>query len=203
MMRGIRLVGMIVLFVVAASGCGSATGSATATTSVRPSSMAASATIETTASPSSTSSLPLPCDAATLEVRGGRMGGGTGTAHADLYFTDVGPKACSLAGKPKSVEFLRADGRPLAITSQGPEPDPVPPATLAPGVRDAASVAYNWSNWCGNAPGPLRVRVELPNGEFVTGAFDGPPAYDFVPRCDQPSYPSILVLLWGFANPTP
>jgi hypothetical protein len=101
------------------------------------------------------------------------------------------------------VEFLTAKGAPLALTPTGPQPDPVPPATLAPGVRDAASVAYNWSNWCGKAPGPLRVRVELPEGGSVTGPFDGPPEGTFVPRCDQPGQPSALIPLWGFANPTP
>jgi Protein of unknown function (DUF4232) len=133
----------------------------------------------------------------------GRGAGGTGTAHADLYFTNVGSMSCSLSGEPKRVEFLRIDGRALAITPQGPEPPPVPAATLGPGVRDAASVAYNWGNWCGTTPGPLHVRVELPTGGNVTGPFDGPPGGVQVPRCDQPDQPSSLILLWGFANPTP
>ena len=131
------------------------------------------------------------------------MGGGTGTAHADLSFTNVGSAPCSLSGKPTRIAFLRADGTALPIAPQGPDADPVPPATLAPGVRGAASVAYSWGNWCGGTPGPLRVRAELPTGGSVTGPFDGPPGYDFTPRCDQPGQQSFLILLWGFANPTP
>lgn len=130
------------------------------------------------------------------------MGGGTGTAHADLFFTNAGAAPCSLSGQPSSVEFLTASGAPLRITPTGPLPDAVPPAVLVPGAKDAASVAYNWSNWCGKNPGPLRVRVGLPGGGSVTGTFDGPPEGVFVPRCDHPEYESAIQLLWGFANPT-
>jgi photosystem II stability/assembly factor-like uncharacterized protein len=158
-----------------------------------------------TAAPSPTTAVSLPptCLASALQVRGGSIGGGTGTAHAEILFTNVGSSPCSLSGQPKTVEFLTANGIPLALMPTGAQPDPVPPATLAPGVRDAASVAYGWSNWCGKAPGSLRVRVELPEGGSVTGPFDGPPEGNYVPRCDNPSGGSALELLWGFANPTP
>lgn len=43
--------------------------------------------------------------------------------------------------------------------------------------------------------GPTRVRITLPGGGTVTGPFDGPPLYDFVPRCDNPSEPSFMELL--------
>ena len=193
----------VTLLGVALAACGSPGPSVTVVPSAQPSDRTAGTPVDTTASPGIVGSLPAPCNAARLEVRGGRGAGGTGTAHADLYFTNVGSMSCSLAGEPKRVEFLRIDGRALAITPQGPEPPPVPAATLGPGVRDAASVAYNWGNWCGTTPGPLRVRVELPTGGNVTGPFDGPPGGVQVPRCDQPDQPSSLILLWGFANPTP
>jgi hypothetical protein len=202
-MRGVRRAAAVALLGVALGACGSAGPSVTVVASARPSNSPTGTPADTTASPGIVGSLPSPCNAARLEVRGGRMGGGTGTAHADLYFTNVGSMSCSLSGEPKRVEFLRTDGTALAITPQGPEPPPVPAATLGPGVRDAASVAYNWANWCGTTPGPLRVRVDLPTGGSVTGPFDGPPGYDLVPRCDQPGQPSSLILLWGFANPTP
>jgi hypothetical protein len=202
-MRGVRQAGAIALLGIALAACGSAGSSVTVVASARPSSSATGTPADTTASPGIVGSLPSPCDAARLEVRGGGGAGGTGTAHADLYFTNVGSMPCSLSGEPKRVEFLRTDGTALAITPQGPEPPPVPAATLGPGVRDAASVAYNWGNWCGTSPGPVRVRVELPTGGSVTGPFGKPPGNVQVPRCDQPDQPSSLILLWGFANPTP
>jgi hypothetical protein len=45
--------------------------------------------------------------------------------------------------------------------------------------------------------------MSLPGSGTVTGPFDGPPESDFVPRCDQPTQPSGIELLWGFANPSP
>lgn len=200
MMRGVLRRAGTVLAVVVLAGCGSTIPSGGSTPS---SSGATLASAGATPAVSASSPLPPACLAVDLRVRGGRMSGGTGTAHADLFFTNVGPAPCSLTGQPARVEFLTAGGTPLALTPTGPQPDPVPPATLAPGVLDAAAVAYNWSNWCGKAPGPLRVRVELPEGGSVTGPFDGPPEADYVPRCDNPSGASGLELLWGFANPTP
>lgn len=149
------------------------------------------------------SSIPPPCTAAALQVKGGRMPGGTGTANAFLYFTNIGSTPCSLSGQPKSVAFLTTDGSALPITPEGPPPDALKPATLAPEVRDAAGVEYNWSNWCGPTPGPLRVRVELAQGGSIVGPFDEPPEGAYVPRCDSPSQPSTLTMLVGSANPTP
>jgi hypothetical protein len=145
------------------------------------------------------------CIAADLAVRGGRMGGGTGTAHVDLYFTNAGPAACTLAGAPVSTALLRADGSRLPIVTLPADPDATggAPAVLLPGAPDAASVAFNWSNWCGATPGPLHIRMTLPGGGTVTGSLDGPPEYDYVPRCDQPAQPSGIELLWGFASPLP
>jgi hypothetical protein len=148
---------------------------------------------------------PRACTAADLSVRGGRMGGGTGTAHVDVYFTNVGAAACTLAGAPISIALLRADGSQLPIATLPADPDALggAPAVLFPRTPDAASVAFNWSNWCGAAPGPLHVRMTLPGGGTLSGSLDGPPEYDFVPRCDQPVQPSGLELLWGFASPSP
>jgi hypothetical protein len=46
------------------------------------------------------------------------------------------------------------------------------------------------------APGPLTVRVTLPaSGGTVSGPFDGPPDYDFVPQClDQHQRSTISVI---------
>ena len=148
---------------------------------------------------------PVACSAADLTVRGGRIGGGTGTAHGDVYFTNVGTVACTLAGAPVLIALIRADGSQLPIATLPPDPDATggTPAVLSPRKQDAANLAFNWSNWCGAAPGPLHVRMSLPGGGTVTGPFDGPPESDFVPRCDQPTQPSGIELLWGFANPSP
>ena len=217
-MSGVRAIASAALaclmFAACASGSGSpsasyiaqVTASPAAVDPGQPSATGQVPAVLPTASGTRVSPAPAPCAAAKLEVRGGRMGGGTGTAQGDIYFTNVGPTPCSLSGEPKRIELLRADGSDLAITAQGPETTPGPPATLAPGTRDAASLAFNWANWCGKAPGPLRVRITLLTlraGDSVMGPFDGPPGYAFVPRCDQPSQPSFMILLWSFANPTP
>jgi hypothetical protein len=132
------------------------------------------------------------------------MGGGTGTAQGDVYFTNIGPTACSLSGTPISIALVRVDGSLLQITPQQPDQVSIGlPVTLLPGAADAANLAFNWSNWCGTTPGPLRVEIMLPGGDTVTGPLNGPPAYDFVPRCDEPSAPSGIEQLWGFASPAP
>jgi hypothetical protein len=150
------------------------------------------------------SAVPLTtCVAADLTMRGGRMSGGTGTAHVDLFFTNVGVAACTLTGAPISTVFLRADGSQLPIATLPADPDATghTPAVLFPGSPDAASVAFNWSNWCGAGPGPLHVRMTLPGGGTLTGSLNGPPESDAVPRCDQPTQSSGMELLWGFASP--
>ena len=143
-----------------------------------------------------------PCRAADLRIHGGRGAGGTGTALAQVYFTNVGPAPCSLSGYPAATGLLRADGAALLIVAQAPGATPGPPVTLAAGAPDAASLAFNWENWCGSPPGPLRIRITLPNGGGeVSGGLDGPPGYDLVPRCDQPDMTSFTILLWTFAAP--
>ena len=140
-----------------------------------------------------------PCDAAQLRVHGGRMGGGTGTAQADLSFTNVGSAPCTLAGNPMSIELLAADGSVLPTVAASPAATPGPPVTLPPGATGAANLAFNWSNWCGGAPGELRVRITLPGGAgAVTGDLNGPPG-TYVPRCDHPEWTSALELLWSFS----
>lgn len=148
------------------------------------------------------SPVPVACAADNLQIRGGRMSGGTGTAHGDVYFTNVGSTPCSLSGDPTTIELLRADGSTLPLVPLAPEATPGPPAILIPRLRDGVSLAFNWANWCGPAPGPLRVRITLRAGDTVTGPFDGPPGYDLVPRCDQPSGPSGITLLWSFSGPS-
>jgi hypothetical protein len=123
-----------------------------------------------------------PCTAATLRIRAGREGEGPG-AHGDIEFADVARDRCVLRGLP-AVAMATAAGKllPVALTrTAGVSEHQV---VLAPGRADAADLIVFWSNWCGGAPGPLTVRVTLPaGGGTVSGPFDGPPDYDFVPQC--------------------
>jgi hypothetical protein len=65
-------------------------------------------------------------------------------------------------------------------------------AVLPASQPNAADLGVFWANWCGPAPGPLSVRVTLAAGGVVTGPFDGPPDYDYVPLCTGPGAPSTI-----------
>lgn len=52
-----------------------------------------------------------------------------------------------------------------------------------------------WANWCGRPPGPVWIRVTLPTGGVVTGPFNGPPDYNFVPPCVQHGQPSTVAVI--------
>ena len=148
---------------------------------------------------SAAASPPGVCQASQLRVHGGRMGGGTGTAQVDIAFTNVGTAPCTLAGDPTSIELLASDGSVLPTVAAAPGATPGPPVTLVPGATDAATLAFNWSNWCGGAPGAMRIRVTLPGrAGAVTGDLNGTPG-TYVPRCDHPETASALELLWSFS----
>jgi hypothetical protein len=127
------------------------------------------------------------------------MGGGTGTAQADISFTNVGTAPCTIGGDPAAIELLAADGSVLPTAAVAPAATPGPPVTLPPQAMNAANLAFNWSNWCGAAPRQLRVRITLPGGAgAVTGDLNGPPG-TYVPRCDHPETASAIELLWSFS----
>lgn len=122
------------------------------------------------------------CTAAMLRIRAGREGEGPG-AHGDIEFTDVARTRCVLCGLP-AVAIATSAGKLLPVTLTRTAGVSEQQVVLAPGRSDAADLVVFWSNWCGRAPGPLTVRVTLPAGSgTVTGPFDGPPDYDFVPQC--------------------
>jgi hypothetical protein len=133
------------------------------------------------------------CSAASLVARGGRQGE-SGIAHGDVAFTNVGEALCSLSGAPAAVSLVRADGTQLPVK--------LLPSTasagslvvvLRPGAEQAAWLIVYGANWCAAAPGPLRIRITLGDARGTLDApFDGPPDYDYVPRCDQPARPSTL-----------
>ncbi len=135
------------------------------------------------------------CIAAMLRVRAGREGEGPG-AHGDIEFTDVGRARCVLRGLP-AVAIATSAGKLLPVKLTRAAVVSTQPVVLAPGRPNAADLVVFWDNWCGRAPGPLTVRVTLPAGRgTVTGPFDGPPDYDFVPPClaaHQRSTVSVMV----------
>jgi len=132
------------------------------------------------------------CSAESLVAAGGRQGEG-GVAHGDVAFTNTGHTPCSLSDAPAAVALLRADGTPLPLKLQAPTEAAGPTVVLDPGVDHAAWLVVYWMNWCGAAPGPLRIRIVLGGGSgTVVAPFDGPPNGDYVARCDLPGQPSTL-----------
>jgi hypothetical protein len=125
-----------------------------------------------------------------LRIRAGREGENQG-AHGDVELTNAGSRPCVLRGLPL-VAILRADGRSLAVRLVRAPNLSLTPVVLPPGRLDAADLVVYWANWCGRRLGPLSVRVILPAGGVVTGPFNGPPDYNFVPDCIQRGQPSTV-----------
>jgi hypothetical protein len=130
------------------------------------------------------------CTPPALRIRAGREGDGPG-AHGDIEFTNLGHHACALRGLP-TVTIATAAGKPLQVSPVREAGVTVLPVVLTPGRADAADLVVSWSNWCEGRPGPLMVRVMLAGGRVVTGPFDGPPDYNFVPRCLDPQQESMI-----------
>jgi hypothetical protein len=142
-----------------------------------------------------------PCAAAMLRIRAGREGEGPG-ALGDVEFTDVASGRCVLRGLP-AVAIATSAGRPLPVLLTRTARVRAHEVVLAPGRADAADLAVFWVNWCGRAPGPLMVRVTLPaGGGTVTGLFDGPPDYDFVPQCLDPHRRSTVSVIGAYEAPS-
>lgn len=173
--------------------------------SVSAASGATSASVSPFMSPIATSS-PSPmassaCTSASLEARGGRQGEG-GQAQVTIVLTNTGPAPCSLGGVPESLQLVRQDGTPLAVTMLPAGSLSGSPVELPPGRAGAANIVFTWSNWCGTTPGPLTAKMLLGRGIGTLDApLDGPPGYAFVPRCDAPSQPSTIQAVFPFEAP--
>jgi hypothetical protein len=120
-----------------------------------------------------------------MTARGGRQGGGFGSAAGHVFLTNDAPGACFLNGNP--TVMLVSDGIRLDVTLGAPNPA-TPELLLAPG-GSAILIVY-WSNWCGQPPGPLDVEVTLAGGAGeLTGPFNEPA---YVPDCNDSMRPSTL-----------
>lgn len=133
------------------------------------------------------------CAGAMLRIKAGRQGE-NGGAHGDIEFINTGARSCVLRGLPV-VRIVQAGAAPLPVRLVRAHGLWLSPAVLPPGRPGAADLIVFWSNWCGPRPGPLRVQITLPTGDVVTGPFDGPPDYDYVPRCDSPALPSTISVI--------
>jgi hypothetical protein len=137
------------------------------------------------------------CRPSQLIVVGGRQGGGfVGVALAVAVVSNKGPGSCTLSGYPRIEMPSRSD--PLRVSQRATPPAPKRNSiVLAQG--QGVFITFQWTNWCQANPGPLRVRLR-PQGDRngVTGSFDGPPFYDFVPACQNASQTSTLTVVSPF-----
>jgi hypothetical protein len=133
-----------------------------------------------------------PCQASGLRVSGGRQGE-SGGAHGDIVITNTGAGACSLEGPP-TVEILNPGSGPLVIW---PLSNSLPAGIFVLGPGQSASAAVYWSNWCQANPGPLEIAIRLAAGT-VTGSFNGPPDYNYVPDCTNPTSSSTLQVIQSY-----
>ena len=127
------------------------------------------------------------CTAHSLRAQGGREGGG-GLAHGDVEITNLAATPCIL-GAPHFLNFVSADRKTLNVQLR-PAPTPLQPATIPSGK--AALLSLAWSNWCHPNPGPLTVSITEPGVGEISGPFDGPPNYNYVPPCLASNQPSTV-----------
>jgi hypothetical protein len=119
------------------------------------------------------------CQSSNLTAQGGRQGE-AGSAQGTVVLTNVGQTACVLSGIP-SVGIIGPGGSPLGVTMSAATNQAEAPLAVSPG--SSGTLIVNWSNWCGAAPGSLQISIGLVGGGTVTGPFDGPPGYTYVPPC--------------------
>ena len=128
------------------------------------------------------------CAAGVLRILAGREGE-EGGAHGDIEVTNAGARPCVLRGMP-AVSILRASGKPLPVQQRPADGVTISPVTLPARGHGAVGLVVFWANWCGPRPGPLMLRIAIPGTGSVTGPFNGPPDYDYVPPCVDPGQPS-------------
>lgn len=122
-------------------------------------------------------------------------------AHMDVLFSDDGSAACVLTGLPVAARLVRRDGSVLTTKLTSDSSNLVKaPVLLKPHAQNTGDLVLYWGNWCGPAPGPLRIQIALPMGRGTVSALvNGPPDYDYIPQCLQPNQPSTLQILAAYA----
>lgn len=186
---------VVVLTVCLLGACGT-----TSTKSASPTLSTTAASPSTPAAPSSTMTIrpgTPACLAGSLTAHGGRQGGGfVGEAEGTVILTKTGSSACTLSGNP-TVALIASDGSQLNVQAAPPTNAASPPVLLQ--STGSATLIVYWSNWCGSRPGPLQIRITLAGNEgTLTGPFDGPPNYDFVPACRDNTQPSTLSVVHAY-----
>ena len=131
-----------------------------------------------------------PCSARNLRAHL-FLQGATGSLVGGVDLTNAGSSSCALVGRPH-VSFTGAAAATerwrVRRSARSPEPLEVlvdPPGSLralVPGK--SAGLTLYWSNWCGQGPSGLRIR--LPNGSSLVVPLRQ------APRCDAPQDPSLL-----------
>jgi hypothetical protein len=125
----------------------------------------------------------------------GRLGatagweGATGSLAGWVRFTSREGAGCSLRGYP-TIQLLDQQGRALPTRTGRDGRSQATWVLVRPGA--AATVAFVWSNWCGPQPGPVGVRVTLPDGGTLVPTIAAGTPRGLAARCDAPGAPSSL-----------
>jgi hypothetical protein len=148
--------------------------------------------------PQTMSAVP-PCNPAQVTLKTS-FNGGDGGLIGSVFFTNVGPGACFLSGRP-IVQLTGANGEALAIIDEpgGRAPTSGAPPT-GPIVLDAgggphqAGAPLEWNNWCGSPGnvGSVRVTFGQPATTSEAPVSNGPGTDSAFPGCNNPSGQPII-----------
>ena len=124
--------------------------------------------------------------------------GGAGSIAGSVEIKNESAAACllrPLAGQiVPTLRIKDASGNVLP-TDEQPQPGAIPDAAVMLNPGQSAFVTYVWSNWCGAAPSSaLSVAYALPGGGEIAAPIAGVPSQDAVPRCDDTSRASTLIV---------
>jgi hypothetical protein len=180
-----RRLGLLVVLAVAACSPAGASPVTTSPAGAKPS-VSVSPLGTATILPSSTTTNLATCRVESLSITGVGQGE-TGVVNFGVAMTNTSSPACSLPGVPSSVELLRATGTPLELTVDPALRNATARVVLRPGVQADALLTFYWMNWCGQAPGALRVRLTF---DGTPGSVTGPLHGLLLARCDSPGNPS-------------
>lgn len=137
-----------------------------------------------------------PCKPSDLAATADHEGGGfAGNTHIGVTLANTSAGACLLSGAP-SVSLIRGNGTVLLADTPPHSAPALTTMLLIPHLGNAATLAANWSNWCGPLPGVLHLRITLPKG---AGQVDVPFLDTFAPQCIDQGSSSALTLNYAYA----